>query len=200
MNDLPYPFGLRREPENWRWVTLAEIVESMKNGLYKPREYYSDDGVPCLRMYNIEHGRIVWKNIKRMKLSQSEATEYMLLPGDLLVNRVNSRELVGKSASIPGGLENCVFESKNIRVRLQTSVVSSLFVSYWLMLEGQSYFNFNAQQVVGMASINQRQLGNFPIPLPPLLEQHRIVEEIETQFTRLDASVAALKRARAHAP
>ena len=41
------------------------------------------------------------------------------------------------------------------------------------------------------------QFADYPIPLPPLLEQHRIVAEIETQFTRLDASVAALRRARA---
>ena len=42
------------------------------------------------------------------------------------------------------------------------------------------------------------QFADYPIPLPPLLEQHRIVAEIETQFTRLDASVAALRRARAN--
>src|SRR5208282_5782304 len=78
----------------WRQITLGEVVNSMKNGIYKPREAYADDGIACLRMYNIEIGKIVWKDIKRMRLSREEIIEYGLLPGDLLVNRVNSRELV----------------------------------------------------------------------------------------------------------
>ncbi|MCU0776477.1 MAG: restriction endonuclease subunit S [Akkermansiaceae bacterium] len=48
-----------------------------------------------------------------------------------------------------------------------------------------------------MASINQTQLGNFPIPLPPLPEQRRIVARIEELFSRLDAGVAALRHAKA---
>src|SRR5688572_57625 len=103
-------------PIGWRWVTLGDVAESMKNGIYKPASSYAEDGLACLRMYNIGDGKIVWRDIKRMRLSESEMREYELLPGDLLVNRVNSRGLVGKSVAIPTGLERCVFESKNIRV------------------------------------------------------------------------------------
>ena len=46
--------------------------------------------------------------------------------------------------------------------------------------------------------LTQAALNSIPVPLPPLAEQQRIVAEIETQFTRLDASVAALRRARAN--
>jgi len=55
-------------------------------------------------MYNIEAGKIVWKDIMLMRLSEKEIEEYGLLPGDILVNRVNSRELVGKAAVFLMGL------------------------------------------------------------------------------------------------
>jgi type I restriction enzyme S subunit len=150
-------------PMGWRWVTLGDVVESMKNGIYKPASAYAEDGLACLRMYNIGDGKIVWRDIKRMRLSEAEIREYELLPGDLLVNRVNSRELVGKSVAIPTGLERCVFESKNIRVRIRRDLVSPEFVSYRLLSAGSLYFTQNAQQVVGMASISQPQVARFPL-------------------------------------
>jgi type I restriction enzyme S subunit len=75
--------------KSWRKITLGEIIVSMKNGIYKPRHAYADDGIACLRMYNIGSGKILWKDIKRMRLSREEIKEYGLLPGDVLVNRVN---------------------------------------------------------------------------------------------------------------
>ncbi|GAH17222.1 unnamed protein product, partial [marine sediment metagenome] len=112
MSDLP------ELPKGWMWTILGEISESMKNGIYRPRKFYGDTGTACLRMYNIENGSIVWTDIKRMNLTSEEIEEYKLQPGDIIVNRVNSRELVGKAAVIPVGLETCVYESKNIRLRL----------------------------------------------------------------------------------
>ncbi len=186
-------------PEGWEWTSVSEISESMKNGIYKEKQFYNDDGVACLRMYNIENGAIIWKDIKRMKLTAAEIKEYSLNPGDVLVNRVNSRELVGKAAPIPNGLEPCVYESKNIRLRLWPGLMQSNYVGYCFQVFSQQYFNFNAQQVVGMASINQRQVGAMPIPLAPLLEQEQIVSEVELRLSAADEAEktveASLKQA-----
>jgi type I restriction enzyme S subunit len=176
----------------WRQIKLGEIVESMKNGIYKPRNAYADDGIACLRMYNIEDGRIVWKDIKRMKLTRRESDEYGLMPGDLLVNRVNSRELVGKTAPIPDGLGKCVFESKNIRLRLRRDSADPKFVSLALNLLGPAHFNRNAQQVVGMASISQPQVSALEIPLPSLEEQQWIMAEVEKRIAVGESSQRAV--------
>jgi type I restriction enzyme S subunit len=177
---------------------LGDVTESMKNGLYKPASEYGDDGVPCLRMYNIDAGQIVWRDIKRMRVSASELEDYGLIDGDLLVNRVNSRELVGKTALIPPGIGPSVFESKNIRLRLKTDQALPKFINYQLLAFGRQHFSNNAQQVVGMASVSQKQLADFPIVLAPLAQQKRIVAEIEKQFSRLDEAVANLKRVKAN--
>jgi type I restriction enzyme, S subunit len=180
-------------PEGWCLANVGQITDSMKNGIYKPKEFYAEEGFACLRMYNIDRGKIVWKDIKRMNLTKEEIDEYLLVPGDLLVNRVNSRELVGKAAVISSGIEKCVFESKNIRVRILNEVVNPYYLCYHFTLAGTDYFNRNAQQVVGMASISQPQIARFPVLLPPLAEQHCIVTEVERRLSicdKLQATIA----------
>ena len=179
-------------PEGWEWSNIGTIAHSMQNGIYKAAQFYNDSGIACLRMYNIENGEIVWKEIKRMILTDQEVEQYKLMPGDILINRVNSRELVGKAASIPVDLETCIYESKNIRLRLFQELTESKFVSSWFRIYSQKYFNQNAQQTVGMASINQEQIGLMPIPLPPLNEQKRIVAAIEALRERSQKARSAL--------
>jgi type I restriction enzyme S subunit len=187
-----------RPPTAFTTARLGDVTESMKNGLYKPATEYGDDGMPCLRMYNIDAGQIAWRDIKRMRVTANEMEDYGLLEGDLLVNRVNSRELVGKTALIPLGMEPSVFESKNIRLRLKMDRALPKFINYQLLAFGRGHFANNAQQVVGMASVSQKQLADFPIVLAPLDQQKRIVAEIEKQFSRLDEAVANLKRVKAN--
>jgi type I restriction enzyme S subunit len=173
-------------PEEWTWARIGEIAESMRNGVYKPEKFYGNNGVACLRMYNIENGAIVWKDVKRMNLTPEEIEFYELKPGDILVNRVNSRELVGKAAAIPSGLERCVYESKNIRLRLLQDYANSKYVNFWFLMYSQNFFSRNAQQTVGMASINQEQLASMPIPLCHPNEQTMVVEKIERLFSIAD--------------
>ena len=173
-------------PRSWKWDVLSTLSKSMKNGIYKPKSYYSDKGTICLRMYNIEDGRIKLFNLKRMTLSNSDINEYQLQENDILVNRVNSRELVGKAAVIPSHNEPWVYESKNIRLRIKWDIANSKFVSYWFLLSGNRFFNRNAQQTVGMASINQKQLGNLPIPYVEKDKQESIIQEIESRFSVID--------------
>lgn len=179
---------------------LGDAVVSMKNGMYKPASEYGDDGVPCLRMYNIEAGTIVWRDIKRMRVSTEELEDYGLREGDLLVNRVNSRELVGKTACMPAALEPSVFESKNIRVRVDRAKALPKFISYQLLAGGRRHFEGNAQQVVvGMASISQGQIADFPIVLTDIGEQREMVAEVDRLLSianEAEAEVEAdLKRA-----
>jgi type I restriction enzyme S subunit len=180
-------------PNEWVWINLGLVIESMKNGIYKLPQFYADDGIACLRMYNIENGKIVWKDIKRMTLSEKESDTYLLTEGDLLVNRVNSRELVGKAAVIPCNLEKCVYESKNIRMRFYKNMIDSKLVNYWFLHYAQTYFDKNAQQTVGMASINQHQLSIMPFPLCDILEQKIIIEEIERNFSIADEVVQVIQ-------
>lgn len=178
-----FPAGLEEfnVPSSWCQLTVSDVTESMKNGIYKPSSFYRDlEGTPCLRMYNIDKGLINFRNLKYMELTSDEIDDYALSPGDLLVNRVNSKELVGKTALITFD-HPCVFESKNIRLRVKDELIIPAYLNFWLLLFGQYFFNFNSQQVVGMASISQGQIGSLPLSLPKKEEQLLIINEIEKQ-------------------
>ncbi len=127
----------------------------------------------CLRMYNIDAGRSCGGDIKRMRCPPLKIDEYGLREGDLLVNRVNSRELVGKAAFIPPTLEPSVFESKNIRVRLDGSKVLPKFLNYQLLAWQPALFREQCAASCGMASISQKQLADFPIVLADLTSSAR---------------------------
>ncbi len=190
---------LPKLPEGWVWVKFDQIVDSLKNGIYKPPEAYGS-GTPCLRMYNIEGGKIILKELKLMRLSKEDIKEYRLVAGDILVNRVNSRELVGKAAVIPDGLGNIVFESKNIRLRVSLELTIPGYVSYFLQTRAaRDQIEIEAKQTVGMATINQSDISDWEIPLAPLAEQRRIVAKIESLFAQADAIERAVVIARQRA-
>lgn len=174
------PFDL---PKGWQWLSLGEISLSFKNGIYKPATYYTNDseiGTPCLRMYNIGEGKLNTKDMHYMNLTEGEREEYGLKLGDVLVNRVNSRELVGKCAPISLAFAGSVYESKNIRVRL-SQYLSPLYVSYAILQPHVKEMILNtSRQTVGMATINQTFLNTIPIPIPPAEELKIIEEKIES--------------------
>ncbi len=58
-------------PNGWTWAKFSDFIASLKNGIYKPEQFYGA-GIPCLRMYNIENGELIWRDIKLMSLSQQE--------------------------------------------------------------------------------------------------------------------------------
>jgi type I restriction enzyme S subunit len=104
-------------PESWVWCRLGDVTLSMTNGIYKHDKFYNENGIGCLRMYNIKDGVINFNNLKRMILTPQELDTYSLQKNDILLNRVNSIELLGKAGLVNDLSEPLVFESKNIRVR-----------------------------------------------------------------------------------
>jgi len=169
-------------PKDWRWVEFNELIESMRNGIYKPAKFYGS-GIPSLRMYNIKNGKINKNNLKQLELTQQEFDQFKLEPNDILINRVNSRELVGKSAVIPTWLGPAVFESKNIRVKLWSELVNPYFVNYFLQTIGhRNKVSSKCKQTAGMATISQPDIEKWPIPLCSIEEQNDVVNEIERRL------------------
>lgn len=141
----PRPRNRRREEaltvpavaNGWPMVTLSKVITDTRNGLYKPDSFYGR-GTRILKMFNIGRLDGTWKldSVDRLELNAEEARLYTLLPGDLLVNRVNSRELVGKCAVVDDQTAGAVFESKNVRVRFDANLVLPEWAAWWLNSHG----------------------------------------------------------------
>ncbi len=185
--------GKQPLPAGWRWVRLGEILSDARNGLYKPDEYYGS-GTPILKMFNIGrlNGRWELNRVDRIRLSEREEADYHLGIGDILLNRVNSRELVGKCAVVDEMTANAVYESKNIRVRLRREIADAFFVAAWANgNDGRKQFEGRLKQIVGQATINRTDLEGLTLPLPSLSEQQRIAAILKEQMAAVDRARAA---------
>ena len=150
-------------------------------------------------MGNIVDGRAQsCENLKSLPADHPEFPDLLLEPGDMLFNRTNSAELVGKTAVYTGTPRPCSFASYLIRVRLSAACLPTLLSAYINSHLGRSWIASVVNQQVGQANVNGSKLRALRVPLPPAAEQQRIVAEIDRHFTRIDAGVAALKRLQAN--
>ena len=178
------PFNL---PENWVWCRFGNIIKSLSNGLYKSESHYSNDGIISLRMYNIQNGIIDFSDVRRVKVTDLERYKYILEEGDLLINRVNSKELVGKTAIIPKINEPLLFESMNMRACLFKDIVNAHYINTLFQSEFiKKELSLYAKEAISQASINQQQITDLLIPLPPSIEQKNIVDKVNLLLSLLD--------------
>jgi restriction endonuclease S subunit len=135
-------------------------------------------GVPIIRMGNIVDGRLDVRDLRHVDLPADETGRYALRPLDILVNRTNSKELVGKSAvfDLAG---TYVFASYIIRIRVRDDVFDPEFVVHVLNSEiGRSQIDMLSRRIIGQANINSAEIDSLTIPCPPLGLQRQIVENL----------------------
>jgi type I restriction enzyme, S subunit len=185
-------------PQGWAWATIDQIASVVQYGS-SAKTHEEQLGVPVLRMGNITaEGSLRLNELKFLPASHPEFPELLLADGDLLFNRTNSAELVGKSAVYRDNPSPCSFASYLIRVRTNATCDTG-FLAYclnsWI---GRTWIKSVVSQQVGQANVSGSKLRAFVIPLPPVCEQRRLVAEIEKQFTRLEAGVGAVKRVQAN--
>jgi type I restriction enzyme S subunit len=187
-SEIPYEL-----PDSWQWVRLGTLIESMTNGLYKPATYYSERGTGCVRMFNIQDGQLNLTELKRLIVNEKELEQYKLISGDLIVNRVNSRELVGKAAVVYELHEPLVFEAMNIRVRfIQKNYIPEYINVLFRTERIRTLFQGDAKQASGQASISQPQVANILVPLPPLVEQKHMIAKVDHLMSLCDELEAKL--------
>ena len=138
----------------------------------------ASDGVPVLRMGNIQDGQLDWSSLKYLPRDHAEFPKLLLRDGDLLFNRTNSAELVGKSAVFRGE-RSASYASYLIRVRFDDTVLPE-----WANLcinspQGRAHVKSVLAQQVGQANVNGTKLKAFPLPVPPVEDQRRLLESAD---------------------
>jgi type I restriction enzyme S subunit len=183
-------------PAGWTWVTLRDIAQ-ISGGITKGQKRRYGDKVrmvPYLRVANVQRGYFDLSEVKEIEATDEEIAALRLQPGDILFNEGGDRDKLGRGWVWNGELPECVHQNHVFRARVLDPGISPKFISFYANSEGQRYFMEHATQTTNLASINLTKLGALPIPLPPAIEQLRIVAELEKQFTRLDTGVATLRR------
>jgi type I restriction enzyme S subunit len=153
-------------PKGWKLVRLGDILTRVQYGTSDA--VHVKGGIPVLRMMNIENRRITNNDLKYSKLSMKELDSIKLYPGDILFNRTNSMEWVGKTGLFD--LEgDYVFASYLLRLNVNIDLVTPEFVNRYLNLPMVQYrLKAFATPGVSQANINPTSLKALPFLLPPL--------------------------------
>jgi len=182
---VPDTTGLPELPVGWVWATVAQISKVVQYGS-SSKTSEDETGIPVLRMGNIINGSLDWEKLKFLPANHDEFPELFLKSGDMLFNRTNSPELVGKTAVYEGTIEPCSFASYLIRVRVASNY-SSKFLSYYINSHfGRMWVKSVVTQQVGQANVNGTKLQALFVPVPPLDEQGEIVSVVESRLSLIE--------------
>ncbi|PHE54665.1 restriction endonuclease subunit S [Bacillus pseudomycoides] len=193
---------LYKLPRGWEWVRLGEICKLVELGT-SVKASTENIGVPVLRMNNIKKGKVALSNLKYLDKNVKDLPKLYLRHGDLLFNRTNSYELVGKTGVFEGINDEFTFASYLIRLRLMGNYVNYYYINYvinsnWYRI---SQIEPGIIQQNGQANFNGTKLKNTLIPLPPLNEQKRIVKKIDQLMTlcdKLENDITVFKQEKEH--
>jgi type I restriction enzyme S subunit len=170
-------------PKGWKKVTIGDVCYSVEYG--SGTKSKKEGKVPVLRMGNIQNGVFDWTDLVYSD-DDLEIKKYLLKKNDVLFNRTNSAEWVGKTA-IYKGERPAIFAGYLIRINRIEELIDAAFITYYLnSLEAKKYGNSVRSFGVNQSNINGTKLKTYPINLPTLKEQNLIIQEIESRLSVAD--------------
>jgi len=191
-----------KNQRGWPVATVGDLLES---ATYGTSERSSNSGeFAVLRMNNITRtGEIDLSDKKYMNLAEHLHDRYLVRAGDVLFNRTNSPDLVGKTA-IYLGVEPMAYAGYLIRMRMNDQKGHPEYLAAFLNTGyAKRVLRGMCKSIIGMANINATELRSIAIPVPPVSEQHRFAARIADvrkvkgmhakSLTQLDALFSSLQ-------
>lgn len=184
-------------PRGWPVVPLGQLLRAADYGS-STKASETGAGLPLIRMGNVIYaGDLDLSSLKYVDLEPAKAVRYSLEAGDILFNRTNSKELVGKTGLWDGSI-HAVAASYFIRLRVNPQRAIPFYLWTFMNTHHMKRVLFEtARGAIGQANINSRELKALSVPVPPLdiqacfEERGRAVQSIAAQ------QAEALKKAEA---
>jgi type I restriction enzyme S subunit len=177
-------------PDGWVWEKLGWMTCGVDYGT--AAKSAKTGTLPVIRMGNLQNGRIDWSDLVYTD-DPDEIEQYQLQPGDVLFNRTNSPELVGKTARYLGE-RPAVFAGYLIRINHNALVVDSQYLNLFLNSSiARQYGNRVKTDGVNQSNINGEKLQNYPFPFCLLAEQHEIVRLLDEKLSRCDHLISEIE-------
>ncbi len=187
--DWPYAV-----PGNWVWVRLGGLIQEIKNGTTVKQNKQGLGAkvtrIETIQNNNLELGRFGF--IEDMKTIKE--TDWYC-DGDFALSHINSAAHVGKTAMITKDLLPLVHGMNLLRIRFNRACNPRYFQYFSQTFQYKGSIIQRINMAVNQVSINQKQLANVEFPLPPLVEQQRIVDRIESLFDKLDQAKELVQEA-----
>ena len=179
---------------DWPMVAIGALCEQVQYGLSVPLKT-DGAGFKTFRMNELVEGKCVDRgDMKCADISVKEFDKYRLTRGDILFNRTNSFEHVGRTGIFDLAGDYC-FASYLIRLTVAKSKADPFFVNAFMNTDSfQQGIKQFASRAIGQSNINAKNLAVYSIPLPPLATQQAIVAEIEAEQALVAANRELIAR------
>jgi type I restriction enzyme S subunit len=181
-------------PEHWE-LPIFDDVFVMVSGVTKGGKVSPQDAQvrPYLRVANVQRGHLDLGVIKTIEVKTADADRYRLKDGDILMTEGGDWDKLGRAAIWRCQIDECIHQNHVFRVRPPSDEILPEWVITYVNSElGRSFFEDASKQTTNLASINMTQLRGCPLPLPPLAEQHRIVDKVDALMALCDRLESAL--------
>jgi len=181
-------------PEGWTLAHYNDVYISASNGTGGSQNK-EGVGIPVSRIETIANENIDYDRIGFLeKYDEAKIQRHKLMKGDILFSHINSPIHLGKTAIYDG--KHTLYHGINLlRIIVDKSVIlPQIFDWHCKYTRSQGEFSLRAQHAVNQSSLNQKKLGEFEIPIPPLAEQRVIVEKLDTLLAKVETTKARLER------
>jgi type I restriction enzyme S subunit len=176
-------------PAGSRWVRLGEVFDIQQGVSMSPRRRAGQSPKPFLRTKNILWGSIDLSTVDEMDFSQEEAEKLRLRPGDLLVCEGGD---VGRCAVWEGALPLVLYQNHIHRLRRTDAETDPHLVRYWMEAAYEVFGAYEGTESrTAIPNLSANRLKNFRFPLPPIIEQGRIVDRLHQAREHIDELKAA---------
>jgi type I restriction enzyme S subunit len=166
-------------PSSWEWQTVDSVLH-VTGGVTLGRKLTGRKMLskPYLRVANVQRGHLDLHQIKEIEVPEDEVEKYRLRNGDLLITEGGDWDKVGRTAIWRDELPECLHQNHVFRARAVTMEWDPRWAEMYLnAAPAKEYFAGSSKQTTNLASINMTQLRACAFPVPPLAEQHRIVDK-----------------------
>ncbi|MDI2125091.1 restriction endonuclease subunit S [Yinghuangia seranimata] len=182
----------------WPWLPQMDVgrplvrlgyVCRLQNGLTvdSGRDLSGDVvSLPYLRVANVQAGRLELDSVKEITVRRSTAERSMLRAGDVLMTEGGDLDKLGRGTVWHGELASCLHQNHIFALRPEAERLDAEYLALMTQtVHGRCYFESTGTRTTNLASTNSSKIMSFPIPLPRITEQRRMVSQAQTSLDRI---------------
>ncbi|MDI1270495.1 MAG: restriction endonuclease subunit S [Polaromonas sp.] len=167
-------------PKSWT-VKRLKFLGEVRSGVAKGKDLGERDTVtlPYLRVANVQDGYVDLTEVYDIEVAASEAPRYFLHKNDVLMNEGGDNDKLGRGAVWRGQIEPCIHQNHVFAVRLEDPGLAEWVSCFTSTAAARAYFYLRSKQSTNLASINQSNVRELPIPMPPANERKALLAELQ---------------------
>ena len=168
-----------RVPAHWT-VERLKFLGEIRSGVAKGKDLGQGDTVklPYLRVANVQDGYVDLSEVSEIEVPVNEASRYLLKRGDVLMNEGGDNDKLGRGAVWRGQIDPCIHQNHVFAVRLSDPADAEWVSRFTSTDAARTYFFLRSKQSTNLASINQTNVRELPVPMPPKGERSAILNEL----------------------